>query len=239
MQGRGGNKFHFENNYVTKLTASLREAEFMKAFPLAFIPVLETQPLKMPRWHDAELLEQREALTTGLKLLKKYVWTKPANKKPEWKLLLSQHLHGTYQLYTFAFPEKLIDVTLDSLTSDACCAIHGDPTAANILKDNIVKHYPRRWRWIDPLDRPYIPNDPHVDLGKMFQSCWGYERILVDETFKGNFNYELAFELTTLTTLNYKRAWLWHIIHLIRLLPYQDRRVRRRFERILSVHFRP
>ena len=94
MQGRGGNKFHFENNYVTKLTASLREAEFMKAFPLAFIPVLETQPLKMPRWHDAELLEQREALTTGLKLLKKYVWTKPANKKPEWKLLLSQHSHN-------------------------------------------------------------------------------------------------------------------------------------------------
>jgi hypothetical protein len=231
MLGRGKNQFVCTQTKVIKLSASIEEAEFMQTHTEVFVPVHSIDPLTMARWDECNHFEPREALSAGLDLLHKHLWTIEAPSL-HWRDPLHTHMHNIFTKYTFKFPFlKLQDVVhgLHCEVRAPYCLIHGDATAANLLRAPGPLHY----RWIDPLHRHYIPGDPHVDLGKMFQSCWGYERILLGAN-QFTFDESLAHELCNRVDLSYDLAWKWHIIHLIRLLPYQDERVSLIFQKILN-----
>jgi len=235
MLGRGGSKFQFGRDKVIKLSASIEEAIFMDAHPKVFIPVLKTTPLTMPHWREPIIgRENQYALVSGLHKLKNHLWSHSSPYLREnWRLLLEHHLHLQRRTHRLDFNEDLIDRTVRSIKVSKPRLIHGDATLANMLANPDTGV----WRWIDPLERTYIPGDPHVDLGKLFQSCWEYERILIDASFKGHFNMVFAHQLAEYAGLDYNQGQLWCIIHIMRLLPYQEARVRIAFEEILSCIF--
>jgi hypothetical protein len=234
--GRGNNKFVFTQSKVIKLTASEHEAKFMQTHTKVCVPVHSIDPLTMERWYDIDQYKPRVPLTYGVDLLHKHLWT--INASPcHWHDALHQHMHGIFGKYTFKFPFWSLEDVIHDLHREVkapYCLIHGDATAANLVHAPLVMRRDFRYRWIDPLNRSYIPGDPHVDLGKMFQSCWGYERILLGDDKDIKFNEQLARDLCKHVNLSFDLAWKWHIIHLFRLLPYQDSRVSLIFQEILN-----
>lgn len=233
-------KLVFHDDIVIK-TASSQEPRFMRRFPKVFVPVLwedvhvdssyEKNAIRyaMPRYRDVTPTEEEreEALFAGLKKLK-LLWALEHAREfqpdaltqhitrviYEHKLLVGIGVHGI--LGSLAFP-------------DSHTVIHGDPTYANILR------HPSNdsWWWIDPLYRDYIPGDPHVDLGKLFQSCWGYEFALANRAVP-KFNRKLAHALAVKAGLDWEQGQLWCYVHMVRLLPYQKPHMRKLFEQILK-----
>lgn len=245
MLGRGNNQFIFTQEKVIKLSASKEEAEFMKTHDDVFVPVLATNPLTMYRWEEHTGEETKRALFVGLKLLR-LLWHQDGKTNPEWHHLLRHHLQDLYYRHRqrLVYPKWQIDelvmrVKFGYDNGVKSRVIHGDPTAANLLRAPMSMRKPRYnydYRWIDPLHRPYIPGDAHVDLGKMFQSCWGYEDILRGST-TATFDKVLAKDLAAEVGMNFNLAYDWATIHLMRLLPYQEERVHNIFCDVLNEIF--
>lgn len=96
------------------------------------------------------------------------------------------------------------------------CVIHGDPTFANVLWRGEGKY--TKWIIADPIppaQQPYIPPLKAVDLGKVYQSCLGWESL--------NFGWP---ELTrtqvnmVLSEGNTNDILFWALVHIKRLIPY-------------------
>lgn len=235
--GRGGDgRIKFFESYVAKRTTPW-EAEFMAAHPHVFANVVSIVPhessevvMTMPRFVDVAGIDRERALFEGLNRLT-LLWNVATKEVPNWRGRLLAHLLET----STVAPELLKSLVRVLPVERAPSLIHGDPTLANLLQDPSTG----RFLWIDPLKRDYIPPDPLVDVGKMLQSCYDYERVLkgsdaprfdsvlarklVLRAFKGGFiPYDYAGAV----------AWMW--IHIVRLLPYQDARVRGIYERELE-----
>lgn len=230
---RGNSAIEIKGNYVTKTDDSLQPLK-MRMFPAAFVPVLAIEFINggravftMPRLHQPDMKDKREALTCGLGLLQRHVWSQAdLFVQPPWRDALREHLvHVAGETLKVRRIEKLVEELPEVRRP---CAIHGDPTFANILKD---RH--RGYLWIDPLDREYIPHDAHVDLGKVFQSCWSYEELLYGDTTTVKLDEELVSDLTDFTQLDAHVAMNWCLVHLIRLLPYQTKYVRQKYVEVL------
>jgi len=209
------------------------EPLFIREHPDIFVPVLEMiggNPcaFKMPLYEEPDIYHDREiALMGGLQKLKE-LWLETSSKKTAWKTNLRSHLYSQVLEYKLDISPTLINEIISALPEcDTPKQIHGDATLANLIYNE------GQWFWIDPLQRPFIPGDPHVDLGKMLQSCWDYEKVLLGEDSPG-FDRDLAKKLATSAQLEFYAAWNWCVIHIIRLLPYQDRRVRGIYERVLN-----
>jgi len=238
--GRGHNDFEVDEDActITKLTASLEEATLMALFPDVFVPVLQARPLKMPFWLVANPYDYNP-LHIGLELLSETLWIQlPRTTHRGWKPRLYRHLTAQYNKHKYAIPSDLITrlcVALPACPPDHEVQIHGDATLANILQDP-NDSTGQTWRWIDPLERQYIPGDPLVDLGKMFQSCWGYERKLFSPKEELMCNMIHAYDLLSDIGCSHKLESVmhWCFIHMIRLLPYQTRRTKQDFERLLT-----
>lgn len=82
------------------------------------------------------------------------------------------------------------------------CAIHGDPTMANVLDDE------GRPVLIDPVPVGFgIPPVAHVDLGKVLQSMFGWERLR---------GFDVAWEWPEWPTDLTDAAW-WLMVHCLRI----------------------
>lgn len=227
--GRGSHgPLRFGTRYVWK-TSEAWEPMFMHQFPMIFIPVLGSTfvapdlndtlvEFKMPRWHTAT---KPEVLFTGLERLQTLWSYVTDDAKPRWRSKLLKHLlHINDRLSNVFTNDWILKLVWGLPEPMKTITVHGDPTLANLLED----HASHDVAWIDPLHRSYVPNDPHVDLGKLFQSCYGYELVLMGET-RPSFNEKLARRLAGRSGLNYETGLRWMYVHLIRLLPYQDSRV--------------
>jgi hypothetical protein len=230
---RGNSRIVFKKTTVVK-TDDASQPLKMRMFPDAFVQVLSIASVgegramfSMPRLEDPNLEDLPEALAQGLQLLKKYLWSQAdLFEQPPWREALEEHLLKVGKMFNAARIHALVE----SLPDPECGrAIHGDPTFANMLYD---PH--RGWVWTDPLDRAYIPHDPHVDLGKMFQSLWGYEALLMGEISEPSFDIITAHDLTAAAGLDYDTALNWCHIHVIRLIPYQTTTVRTKFIKALE-----
>lgn len=246
--GRGGpDRLVFSDREVSK-RAPLWEPVIMDTYPEVFVPVLgytdleTTGPLgrepwvwfRMPRLRPPALYELEPALFTGLACLHDLWRVENPTINGSWRYHLGLHLEGRIR-------RNGLDVDIDFMHSIVeklpepnrpWRQIHGDATLANLV------HGPNdadivTWQWIDPLDRGFIPGDPHVDLGKMYQSCWGYEATLFGSTNAPKFDTILARKLAHRSHLSYEVGRLWAVIHLIRLLPYQDERVKVVYAQVL------
>lgn len=145
----------------------------------------------------------------------------------DWRLRLRAHIFRVITTHRLNVSMVTLDNVIRMLPEvEHPVMIHGDATLANCVYDP----HKQGWFWIDPLTRPYIPGDPHVDLGKLFQSCFSYESIITDQLDLPRYQTELMLELTQLLKLDLKPALLWCIIHLVRLIPYQEERHRSIFE---------
>jgi len=218
----------------------------MRRFPEVFAPVHEiidkrvTEPdarppyyrFIMPRFESAVSEDVYMGLLAGAQRLQT-LWAVNSNETiPYWRERLLTHLKQqieTHQLYVDVYTLAHVIEQLPNPISPGCC-IHGDATLANLLWERPTN----KWWWIDPLRRPFIPNDPHVDLGKMFQSCFEYEAVLTHVTNRPAFNHDVARRLAEKTHLSYAAGRLWLYIHLVRLLPYQVLRVRKIYEHVLA-----
>lgn len=235
--GKSGSNIRLLNDMVLKSSNSW-EPNFMRKYPQVFVPVLWSENdtrysvnatrYAMPLCKSPDVLfDRREALTEGGDLLKQ-LWNRPCVFTPaNWRALLMAHLHGVIQKNDLKVDMHFLMFVVNCLTTSRHYVdIHGDATFANILKFN------DKWRWIDPLHRPYIPGDPHVDLGKMFQSTLGYERVL--SGLGPDNDEQLRRDLAKRYNLSYELGMLWCFIHVVRLLPYQDEKTRWFFEGLLQ-----
>lgn len=227
--GRGGSAITILEDKVIKV-AMAWEPGFMAEHPMVFVPIIgvEHHPsgnpnqviYAMPRLIEPNVeADLTVALTAGLQRLRT-LWLKPAPLKPNWRSYLAAHLEAVVVQNKLGVNIRKLDDVIRRLPDETHpCEIHGDPTLANILKNEEGE-----WWWIDPMSRRYIPNDPHVDLGKLFQSCFEYERVLLGET-NPTFHHLLSFDLADRANLDWQTGMLWCLIHMVRLLPYQETKV--------------
>jgi hypothetical protein len=118
----------------------------------------------------------------------------------------------------------LFQIKTLELTEAKTCAIHGDCTLDNVLlpgkyidKKNIKGHI-----WIsDPLPPDErIPSLRVVDLGKLLQSAIGWENLKYNALPPIDVN-ECIYQVMIYENQSVQRlAWLWCVIHLIRIIPY-------------------
>lgn len=227
--GRGKSKVLFFGNTVQKLVTDQWEPMYMGSLPDIFVSVVgrDEKSFTMLRGIPGEPRNRREALLDAAPRLR-YLWHRPWDTQDvDWRLRLRAHLFTVISRYhldiSMVTTDHLVRMIPDVVNPRL---IHGDPTLANCVWD------PRKlgWFWIDPLTRSYIPGDPHVDFGKLLQSCFGYEDILLGYANPA-WDTGLMRDLATKLDLNLSRGVLWYLVHLIRLLPYQDLGVRPHFER--------
>lgn len=237
--GRSSSRFEFTDQYVRKFmndppSESFAEAKFMKEHPNVFIPILQIRDdsFDMPLWKSPKIpLDSSQALLSGLTRLE-LLWEKESGTSllPQWRDALSVHLNKYVEAYSLQVNPNLVSFLVMSIPEpQKNVVIHGDPTLANILWDGFDYE---NWRWIDPLHRYYIPNDSAVDVGKMFQSCLGYEEVLLGQI--PTFNFRLMEKISERSKVELRFGIRWAMIHIIRLLPYQRPADREIFEGILK-----
>lgn len=241
--GRSGSTVTLLHDTVIKV-ADYREPCFMAEHPDVFVTIqkIEHHPdgfsdkviYTMPRLHEPDVHHDlKDALNGGVKRLKR-LWNIIANHKVDWRQQLLAHLEVVVLQHELKInTQKLYEIVQRLPEIDRPRLIHGDPTLANIVYCASMNSVERGWLWIDPLERAYIPNDPHVDLGKLFQSCFEYELVLLGNN-NPTFHNVLSFELADRADLDWQFGMLWCMVHIVRLLPYQEPRVRMIFERVFN-----
>jgi len=233
--GRGSGRIRFYNDKVVK-TTDASEFLLVSAVPEVFVDVISfdrkderTVEYTMPLLEPVNVDRDGEAaLVLGAEKLKA-LWSKRGPVTPcNWKSALLDHLMSQRSRHNLDVDPALISYSIEKVSptgNGPLQQIHGDPTLANLLYDGV-----KGWVWCDPLVRTFIPGDPHVDLGKMYQSCWGYERILQGSLQRPCPNTRLMSELAHATNLNVINGLWWAVIHFIRALPYQRALHRKIFE---------
>jgi len=234
--GRSSGILLFEGDVVTKTTIETLQPVYMRQFPGVFAPVnaiapVLTTPLQvafeMPRLAQ---VSDPLFLKSGIGVLQN-LWAAPKlGYESDWRRKLRDHLLFQRQEHGLEVSEDFIlKLAKFAYVAGDPCHIHGDATVSNLLYDVANS----RWCWIDPISRPFIPSSRVVDVGKMLQSCWGYEAVLERRGLPA-LNNDLAVELCSLSKVPYNEAMRWCAIHLIRLLPYQEPEVRSIFEGLLE-----
>lgn len=230
--GRGGEgRVRFFHDRVKKVSREW-EPKYLASHHDVFVRVKSVQSYNgtdlveftMPRLRAPSIPnEGAEALASGYEKLQR-LWRHRYFVDPfqfaGWRDRLFRHL-STRMSAVPDFPDTLIlDVIARLPEPEPPIAIHGDATLANLLFDKIQN----TWVWCDPLDREFIPQDRRVDMGKILQSCYGYERVLLGQ------RDSLALNTTWIPFLmdswDYEIAHIWCIIHFMRAIPYQDDRVK-------------
>lgn len=147
------------------------------------------------------------------------LWKIEEDENDRWADLLTLHLIGispfgaTHTAKLVKLVQWLARTRSGQYTNTR---IHGDPTLANL----VVLH--GEWHWVDPLRRNYIPHDPHVDLGKIFQSGCGYEQHIGSNYSQDlDLNYRFMQYVADHLKLDYYTGLVWMIIHYVRLIRYQ------------------
>jgi hypothetical protein len=226
--GRSGSNLVFRPATVVKTVTDINEPVQMILRPDTYVAVLDmiVEPTGeatyiMPRMnHGGD--DPWALIEASKKLWSLWSTWRELPTTHDWRSILQSHLSKITHSPSLAMSMvgRLPNVPKHEVF------IHGDPTLANLIRGS-------NFYWIDPLIRSYIPGDPHVDLGKMFQSCWGYERCLTDEKFMPIFDQQLAVQLADSYGLNYDHGWAWCAVHIARLLRYQEQRVADAFGRVL------
>ena len=248
LLGRGSGRVTIEQHLVRKQVSGddVLEPLFMGSFSPAFARVLDVEVRPdlgsntlvyiMPRYRVPNVERDGESIVIdGMRVLSHFVWSaEAAHGEEDWRGLLVTHLEEQVKKHDLALDPLKVTRWVGNLppTLEPRRYVHGDATLANMVYDD---H--RGWVWVDPLQRPYVPCDVRVDLGKVFQTCWGYERVLLGLQEKPRLNERLAHDVVRHSTLDYDDIMRWCVVHLIRLLPYQEPRVRKVFEELLRDRF--
>lgn len=178
----------------------------------AFAPGVRVGPwFVMPRGRPARPRD----LPFAIDLLRDHVWSgRPPSGSSDWRWRLLAHLDEVY-------PSDRLRGLVAAIDAPNNHRIHGDATLANLVVYPVIGP-----RWIDPLERPWVPGDPMVDVGKMLQSAHGYEAVLAGD--RGRFDARLAaLALDGADPAARERANVWLLVHLARLLRYHTRGVQR------------
>lgn len=114
------------------------------------------------------------------------------------------------------------------------CLAHGDPTLDNLMLRLDPNRRPARTTYpveegqlvlIDPLPpTPAVPSLRCVDVGKLLQSVYGYERARYGDPGFGGVTFAGVDQLLgALQDANERyAARYWHAVHLLRCLPYAE-----------------
>jgi len=232
--GRGRNALEFWESTVVKKPASLLEPLTIKAFPQVFVPIISFDTtlgtFTMPRMLPSTVERRRTALMAGLDKLR-LLWQQPQadNYNRSWRPKLYAHLTKIARENPQHVPKTIVEVVQSLPEPHRHVHIHGDATLANLIHNDLDE-----WFWIDPLQREFIPGDPHVDLGKLFQSCLGYESVLLGHD-PPSVDRELCKQLARHANLNLNFGMKWLTVHIARLIPYQEERVKKHYADILKL----
>jgi hypothetical protein len=189
----------------------------------------------MRRGDPVDLIDLPEACATLHHRLHGY---RVRSYNTSWRDLLIAHLRVVYPSGSLI---ERVRYALPIVGAEDGVMIHGDATVANIVRVRSFHDvFDSRLRWIDPMTRPYVPGSPHVDLGKAYQSCWGYERVtrLATGPFFDTITaarVRTAFGLTT--EADHLAGDLWCAIHLARLLRYHNWKIEQKFREVLEDHY--
>lgn len=227
--GRGGHRVVFTGQTATKTVTGAWEPTFMAEHRDVFVPVLwRVESLgngglveyAMPECLPAGWDDIQEALPKAAPLLQKLWATAAPLTNMHWASALFRHLRDVVAKEHLQLRDEDVRFLVHECQHHRVMyhrCIHGDATLANIVYDGSLTC--RRWRWIDPLLRPYIPGDPLVDLGKMYQSCLGYERVLAG--LNPDRDDALIESLAEQLDMCEYHGLVWCAVHLVRLIPYQ------------------
>jgi len=214
----------------------------MGAFPDVFVKILALSDAgySMERGYNVASELEIDALYTSMDTLRHNLWPCRSHRwqQPErfQAATLIERLIHTNLVYSGRFDQLVGRVPSDRWVRDLVYSvfavgmgvkaqqqcIHGDPTASNLVATS------RGLRWIDPIWRDYIPGDPHVDLGKAYQSILGYENVLRGAERLATFEEKAAdiYRMASVLDLEPALGMRWCMIHMLRLLPYQTDRDR-------------
>lgn len=243
--GRGNGHVKFQGEVVVKTTSESFEPVFMGMFGLAHAEILHCKTLPgdqvqftMPRyiWPDLER-DGESVICDGLNTLGKCLWGEEPpfeRQNPNWRDALTEHLLERITTQGLELSKDKVQRFIGDLPeeSERRHTIHGDATLANMVYDPV-----RGWIWVDPLVKPYVPWDRIVDLGKAFQTCWGYERVILGMQQFPELNERLAMDVVRRANVPYVDVMRWCIVHVMRLLPYQEPVIRDKFTHVVLHDF--
>lgn len=188
----------------------------------------------MERCNDVDLWERDVPMWFNqmkMRLMSR-VWSQfPRTRShPDWHTNLKRHFHATcYPIISDAFMSD-VNALIDrvALVHQSDCTIHGDCTLDNLLWSSPRPHKHGTAIQLlisDPLptdDR--IPQHRAVDLGKMLQSAVGWEnlRYLGKPSIQVKSCVDAVLDGEDKETRDI--AWVWCLIHLLRILPYAEQK---------------
>lgn len=167
-----------------------------------------------------ELLDGRKLATSIVRLLKSSFWRQP----PEAEFDESAHAD---RLSTITAPltgrrREVFDQLRGRIEWDRLSRglTHGDP-----IFDNVLFARDGSTILIDPIpSTPGLPDVIALDIGRIFQSCVGYERVTYELPAPDNVPLDIIISMTGLAHDDLIAALYFGIVHLLRSMVYVSAR---------------
>lgn len=230
MLGHSGARVCVNADMAVKTGAGVRaQADYLAKLPEVCTPrVLSvcTKGYTMERLYEPKyrIHGTRPWLLQAAALLPDHYWSRPpaATTAADWREQLDAWAEERRYRWLVGLARRV-----HPRGQDQPVLIHGDPTAANIMRRHVVDAAGERDGdevvLIDPIaPMGKVPSLPAVDAGKLLQSALGWENVLereVDVPWGG-----MAAEvLTALPMVDPRQAWFWCAVHCARVVPYAKR----------------
>lgn len=169
-------------------------------------------------WHGGYAMERLDEVDRPvtpedvIRMLTAYVWINTPQVMLDWNAV--SEYAATKSKYWVEGGEAIKKriAYLSTRTDFMSARVHGDPTFENVMRrgDDLVL--------IDPIPgRSYAPDILGVDLGKILQSCCGYEAVLAGDAVvaEPDISWLADFE-----PVDRDLAILFGLIHVCRFMPY-------------------
>lgn len=234
-QGRSGRKVYLTSDYVIKemVAEDAESLAIMDAFDECFVPILHIglHEYVMQRGHEIPLEDKRASLVAGFRLLKHHLWSTEIHCRHDrwWEILLPR-IKSNIE-YLGLSKQRVLNHISNAANFEigASHVCHGDPTFENIVVSDTGEV-----RWIDPIHKKYTPNNRAVDVGKGMQSAWQFEEVERKLTDEPKLDEKLLADLLDISEVPEKVAKAWFVIHVLRFIPYVDKRTAAIYQKVLK-----
>lgn len=173
-------------------------------------------------------------------MLRHEIWSRPPLTMPSVKSWTALKLKVVANITADAVREKLrdSDVRIMNATHDAVqsaydvpsALAHGDPTAENVM----LRRSSGKPVLIDPIESTEaVPDSPCVDIGKMFQSAYGWETAKYGVDMPTYSVKDIVSAVDDEKLVAGGRAWA--VVHVVRALPYVGRNAPESLDRALGL----
>ena len=196
-----------------------QQAKWLKRYEAqGIMPIIEisSNAYAMPHCEDhIDGVDSRFVFEETVRLLQEYVWSygphinwdETRRRQLVFDKMCRTKMHKWEDMYDLFREITWMDLPV--------CLTHGDPTFCNTLWLN-ERH---AWVLCDPIPSFELPDIRAIDLGKLLQSCFGFEQIMYGWKYSTPPN-PLWVNVLCDSHNEWKAAIFFGMLHIMRLLPY-------------------